>query len=964
MIDDSTSSSDEFDDIADDFDTLLPFVHRTIPEYSAKLVAHGEICERLNDGLLKAKSTAAIIDSLVEHGKQLKSSQFLGSVESEELYTPTVPTPANTLLFQKKYEGYWILDTIDDWQNATLVYFYLDEIDKLFKARWYHGMQHLIRELTIRDKAPEVSTHEVLNIPTVIDDPENDPATFDTHAVEILPAANGVTDALRMFNILPVLSQDQLFSTFSIQPSDPNTAWAYLWSDWDGTCDNPTVGYVETLQKFVKVSEGYCVPNIQTVSGPYTKNYRSARTLYEYARDYYLYMGQPQKVLPAAWPAGSISNYMTIANNIENLGASYSFLTTDRYRGDGFIGVWKTQYPKKYPITTLHTDIAHHFGPASIVKITGFRGAYSIINGNKQAAAFPPFPLCDQPGEPWVKNGSKEYPFHILLDTSTITVAYDPKDHGVGTITETRLGLTDTSGYRETIAAIIDLLITAFSGQTHTRIRAWRNNKTLAIYETWDNLDLGINGGPKCADVPAEPTAVLTTIRTRNGTSNSYRNYWNPHVTVGSSIAFAPFEMNDPYKLGLAWLSNYENFDIVVENYLNHKLTWNMFYTVTGPIDKVNNPIQNELKKIGYTSNGSIINFTTNAFGKYPPDLVDSFGVHPYMMYGGHGDCETIEQAKYRFPFGIIKSKFTNRQKIGYIRIGSELGMDNPFNTITSRPLAFKDTIPTLNTRADMPWVGSFAAAITKLNEHGVTKIIIDSRNNAGGFAQGAGAIASLFGGTRPSALPSLIAEANSETSIEVNTTNIKTWGNAISGDKRTIDADAVAAIFPQGVFRGANKKLIFLNSTCAGSGGDEIPHMFIGSNIGAGGVSPPLGWDIGAGVTVIHVGNLDGVLKSGVKLYDLPPLNSASDKYVGVLFTSEAGLIFSDRYGTMAVSQPWMAPQKLLAGWFDDVEWPDIGKTLPKAGSPFPLGNLKANPVYEIQSTHRDSWLETSIIS
>ena len=305
------------------------------------------------------------------------------------LYTPSKLSTldAGQINIFSQFEGYWKLDSIDDWQDETVIYIYADESGDLLKAKFYHGLQDRIRELNSPDKTPGT----VMNIPTCtnLTDPKNPIPATDNCSLEILG-----TNALRFFNWTPVLSSDSLASTFTLQSTDPNSpdynvAYAYFWSDWDGTSDNPAVGYVETMTRFVRVTPDLQIPPIQPISGPFPVNYMSARNAFEYARDYYLYMTMPQKAVPGAWPAGSIANYQALADQIEDVGVTYTVQGSVARRGGKYIGIWRTKYSAKYPVTTFHTDGFHHFNIGSKITVTGLLKEYAVLNGVQTAAAWP-----------------------------------------------------------------------------------------------------------------------------------------------------------------------------------------------------------------------------------------------------------------------------------------------------------------------------------------------------------------------------------------------------------------------------------------------------------------------------------------------------------------------------------------------------------------------------------------------
>ena len=247
-------------------------------------------------------------------------------------------------------------------------------------------------------------------------------------------------------------------------------------------------GGIENIYK--RVND--CLPPITPASGPQEKNYYNPLNLFDYVRRYYLEAGQPQKVYGTNTWIGSTTAYNALANQIVSQGVTRTiggYPASKQPRGGKNIGVLKTRQSNKYPFTTIFTNGPHRFNSGSKITISGFTAGspYAVLNGTFLAAAFPAFPMVKLPGASWVKEGSSEYYVNILYDSSKILVDYNPLLHGVPTLTATHGPLTAESEYRETIAAILDFIITAYDGSnhTHTRIRPYRYNDKLALFETW-----------------------------------------------------------------------------------------------------------------------------------------------------------------------------------------------------------------------------------------------------------------------------------------------------------------------------------------------------------------------------------------------------------------------------------------------------------------------------------------------
>lgn len=451
--------------------------------------------------------------------------------------------------------------------------------------------------------------------------------------------------------------------------------------------------------------------------------------------------------------------------------------------------------------------------------------------------------------------------------------------------------------------------------------------------------------------------------------SNSLLAYINPVAhNLGSNFPAA--NVNDPFGLGTMSSNPKYDYDIVANNYLDKSKTFNMFFTVTGPVDPLS-PITSQLTSYGYSSNGSQVVWTVSPFGVFPPPLVDKYGTHPYMMYNAaDGAADSIKTAQYSFLGGIVNNKYSCGKTIAYIRFFSMDAPDGPLYELTVRPLTFGN--PKLPFKAQAIFIDAFAALLTKLNSYKPTKYIIDSRFNAGGMDQAARAIASLFGTTRPAGYSAAAWAINqSASSIPILPDNLTTVGGSIKGDSNKVEADAVAAVYPQAAVRSTKGAIsvIFLNSIHAKSGGDDFPHYFIGPS---GKCGPQ---KIGGNIVVQFVGDVDGRLFSGLKYYDSGPINTLNPGYVlkgrgpvsPLLLSVEAEFVFFDRLGSMANYQKWLQPALLLPGWYDQTIWMDLGKLKPEDYTvPYPFGLCDAYPAPDDDksSSWRDIWLESGLLA
>jgi len=833
------------------------------------------------------------------------------------------------------FKGFWQLDSIDDFQAQTLLEFFTDSHGRPF-VKFYDGTQNNPREVTPNDAANE-------NVPA---------STVGT----VIPVEVLGSKSLRFFNNGAILSKDDLTSTFRIQDEDPNTAYVMFWTTWDGTGDSPKYGINTELSRFIRLADK---PNIQLNRLPSLEHdWTNPVEMFNYIAEYYELMGEPQKAQSLeqenfiGWP-----EYEALQQTMLTTGLTRTAQVSTAFRGGDYIGVWRTQYPADFPLTTITTDDFHHMNQASTVEISGFLGAYAVLNGTRQVAAFPPSSISTSTPAPWQDPTSREQYLHIIFDSSGINVAYDPNIHGVATLTAQHGPITPDVGYRDFMAAAIDFVVTAFGGTTHTALYLWVNNEDgISVPETFDELQ----------DALANDSVSLTQIRTRTYQANSFYMYWNP--VQQSSLNFPAFNLNDPFGLGLASMDDPNfDYDIVLENYLDHDTVKNIFFTVTGKEDP-DQPITSMLVDQGYTSNGSRVVFKANDFQTFPAPLVDKYGTHEWMQYNWVFSTNTTgadPYASYAFFGGIVRPEYSGGKTVAYFRVADESAFDEPVETLTVRSLAFgrKD----IKAKYLSNYIAAWASLIEELNQHQPDRYIIDIRSNGGGFELSQ-AWGTLFGGDRVGAYVKSIESPGNGYSdpTVIPGSGIQTVFHSIPSAPFVLPCDEAAAVFPNGVVRSTTKaiEVIILDSTRAASSGDVFPHNFLGPDPNS------TVHYLGNNVIARIIGDIDGRLYSSSKQADGLPINTLSHNLVdasglevtATYLRSEAGRLSADRNGYIVNPTPATVPNVLLPGWYDQTEWQDIGLT-PIIES-YPLGLItKPAPDYSDRSTWRDIWLEHAIL-
>lgn len=830
--------------------------------------------------------------------------------------------------------GYWLLDTCEDWDHTTLINFYRDSDNKLI-ARFYDGTQNNIREVNSNDAF--TASNPVSYVGNDI-------------LVEVIDSKS-----IRFINNLH-LSTDDLRSTMRIQDNDNNVGICQFFTDWDGSADDSRYGSIENLSKFIRLPSK---PNIQLDNSPSTINWDDPVNMMNYTADFYNYLGMPQKA--AVLKQNNYIGYdksKKLLQTYLTTGVVRTAYVSNKNKAGKFIGVWKTQFPASRPITTIHTQKFHNMNAASNVEISGFKGVFKVLNGKWKVSSLPPSVSLSTP-EPWRLDESTQHYIHINYDSSAISEDYNPTKHGVAKIVAQHGPVTSNSEYREFAAALFDYNVSVFGPGTHSRIRFWIDGK-YTIPDTFAQLKAGISDG----------SLRLFTHNFRTYTANvSGIVYHNPYI-LGGNVRFPAVNINDPFKLGNMESNPNFNYDIDIQNYLDKNNTYSLFFAITGP-QKDDEPITKKLINFGYPNNGSKVVWKTNSFGVYPDNLNDEYGVHKWLLFSAadSNDKETIEYQKYHnYVHGIIDKKYTGTKTVGYIRIGDCDSFDSPMELITTRSLAFG--------RSDMPnnqiksnYIAGIACVIENLNRFNPDRIILDIRDNAGGYAHIPSAIASVFGGNRKGGSSSLgFAGDDSRPPLKLNGSGLQTVYNSLQQNCETddlIDVDAVASIFPNGVFRGTStnkKELVILTNSRAASAGDMIPHYFIGSD------PTKTVHDLGNNVTSRVIGDIDGRLWSGVKSYDsiaLDPINHSlsdnKDPRTCIYLATEGGLLASDRFDSLVNERRWTQPDVLLPTWYDSTVWQDLGLISPTIAYPT-YDNVIGYANFEDKSTWRDIHLEYAI--
>jgi hypothetical protein len=332
--------------------------------------------------------------------------------------------------------------------------------------------------------------------------------------------------------------------------------------------------------------------------------------------------------------------------------------------------------------------------------------------------------------------------------------------------------------------------------------------------------------------------------------------------------------------------------------------------------------------------------------------------------------------------FALVKSEFVPEGKIyGYVRFGDMIHTDPLQVMIRAEWNENKESAS-----IKQAFLKKYAAMMKQDIGGGklfsdCDRIIIDTRTNFGGFGEECFVFGSFFGANRPGVAFATTPAGRGHGKLEFISDIAKNAPNPtrreeLAIEERTIiNVDETEALHgTESIFKGS--EVVFLNSTDGFSAGDIFPHVFKGPD------SDPT--NIGGGVTVLHIGNLDGRLggASGSRIFH--PLNENTrfkfqpetfgDKRpipaVGV--GGESDLVWKDLNtetdGWFANHFPKMDADVLLSGDPQSGFYTDVGLNTPyppaRTMAPYDVFVAELGvPDNADSGTWHDRWLEEAIV-
>jgi hypothetical protein len=636
-------------------------------------------------------------------------------------------------------------------------------------------------------------------------------------------------------------------------------------------------------------------------------------------------------------------------------------------------------------VTTIITSTYHWVNQASVVTLSGFdaTNGWNTYNGNTYPVVY--YQLTGiRPLANHVNVATYEYYVTIELDSSARA---SNTFGGAAQISVTHGPVVHASSHRELCAALLDAR-SAITGGSHPcglGVDMSREQGSDIVFDSWNDYQTALSSSVVVRQICKYQTPPVASTFYHNPSPKTPIFNVNDDIQLNENIYgniydYLPYPINDPNINGSNVIaSGLYDYNIVMSNYIvDANYLW---YEITGPTDTL-------LQQI---SGGSDFNYMMS-----PTSPGASWKIYQGEIKAAHGsDDDDIRNAMF---IGRINPALVGGDNIGYIRLRDFYNIDtddflyfDEWKGTTWDP--YDSTPPADKRQAHRPnQIKAIGALMTKLLSLGANmdKIIIDLRHYNSTLAyyflgteneslEMFTSLAECFGSNRlgsswyiflqnsgtlaGSRLPS-VALSSLSTYRDLSGTSAASVG--------TIDTDAMATQFPNAMYRGAGKKVVFLTSTQS-SESELLVRMFLGD---------ALNKNIGSGVTTFIVGDNVGSTNVNFGSYVSHPVSQIASK---LIYNSDIGenypcaTVFVEDDNSSVGQIPvgsWqdeplsaLQPDLLLDNKFENVVYEDVGITGPYTDGALLLGpggayNTKVDPINGTNTTWRDRWLENAIVN
>ena len=615
--------------------------------------------------------------------------------------------------------------------------------------------------------------------------------------------------------------------------------------------------------------------------------------------------------------------------------------------------------------------------PGSTIKLSGFTGALSILNGTIQngvaivgAGAIPNARdryLDSGPNGSWQDVMCS---FLAFIDTSSLQSIADPATGWInipdGAFVEVTHKFYSTMSYAEFFAAYQAYYYAIFQTGVHFYTQGYTPGSSERLFTTFSELKTAL----------ASNTAYY---------KYDYVRIFQPSPTFFYHDAYGFYNTEEFIPFNLPYPVTPQNPQFFNEIPLNYLINvQNLYFGIQGTLeqDQFDPLLYYGLNLIPGPGRASFVGKIAPADLTYYPGVLNAdpatLATGNYFPVGVYPDSFVNANVMY---FGQINPLFTNGEIIGYIYLRDNYPLDFQVLSVGG---VFSPAADITNPRAPREGLSSIYSVMFQwFNQIGCTRLIIDQRSAEGGIYEFAVMFSEFLGSDRlllsstnmqkiskkKNQNPELI-KYTAESKYQV--VNQKTLYD--SGNENTAYTSLNEKYYPGSVFKGCHgspKHIIFMNTEYSHSTADFFPNLLIGENADH---------DLGSHTYTTFIGSANGRSKGYFTGAQYFPVNANTDLKDNLGNPISPVTFYRDCYGyyftyskkniPQMVQSPMIAPQcvpgypglsggNALPESFETTILPDIGY-LPNTRPTLP--NWTTTPDPNNQTTWRDSWLEAAI--
>jgi len=521
------------------------------------------------------------------------------------------------------------------------------------------------------------------------------------------------------------------------------------------------------------------------------------------------------------------------------------------------------------PVTLIEPETYMRISPASHIEISGLTNAWASLNGEWPISTLVSYSqyVNRADDDVYYAQDTNKFRFLVAFD-STGYPEYDSLIHGTATVTTRVHRLRNTATYRELIDVLWYLLISVFPlGTTHDRLdfigtsrfsgpsedapivaQTFEEAQSIVLSEFFGAHQFGITryGGHTASALPVLPTfgrsrAVNEPFEELTDTiPGTYKVTLNNYI-LAESVRYMWFRVDPQSPVTTPAHSSFLDFLDFFPNYNAYVAATSQSGLLPPGKPEGGSRLEPILSQFPYTTGNGTNPVTGNV------DVTDAQG---NFMFASPWSFSLQDYV------GIIDPALVGGRRIGYLRLRDVLQTD----------FAELGLLPEFSiNQQTWPAVELYCSYIKYLNEYdfgsetGVESIIVDIRENAGGYL--IFPFGFCFGGDRAGS-EIVMGVPNQLNRPPINFGDLDFFARNSSGTPSSIQSSlfekpilpsVASSIVPNGVFN--NGTVIVLTSISAFSGADFVPWLFAG-DAGDGQLGS---LQSGSSVKAYTVGNLHG---------------------------------------------------------------------------------------------------------